>query len=523
MGFYFRKSVGFGPFRLNFSKSGIGASFGVRGARISAGPRGTYINVGRNGFYYRQRIDSSSSGGSDPSANPEPVNLSDQGSRIDSADVGHLVDSSSEELVNQINTCAARLRYAPILAVAVIVLALLYLIGVSSAEQSATDAYSSAARTAGERLQAAEQAQKASINMKLKPNDRKRSEQQYKSLEAEAENASDVAKVKKAEMEQLGRTLRIVDTLGIVLGGMCAFAIVIVHRSDVLARHKPVTYALDELANDHFKILEEGCEKLARANRVWRVETQQATSDWKRNAGANALVCRRDCRIDKVQPPHIATNLVPWSIDCNDMRLFFLPDHIFVLQQHRYGMLSYKSLSVDLSATNFRETDRVPSDAKIVGRAWLYVNKNGGPDRRFGNNREMPIAAYAQVDIRSPQGFHILLHISNGVSATAFVATIQEYGRVTSQQSEKKASEDHEPKSRRTQRKPAPDHSNKSAYKTLGVAPGASKEEIKAAYYRMAQQYHPDKVATLAPEFHELAERRMKEINDAYQQLQTSV
>lgn len=30
MGFYFRKGVRHGPFRLNFSKSGIGASIGVK-------------------------------------------------------------------------------------------------------------------------------------------------------------------------------------------------------------------------------------------------------------------------------------------------------------------------------------------------------------------------------------------------------------------------------------------------------------------------------------------------------------
>jgi hypothetical protein len=29
MGFYIRKSLGFGPFRLNLSKSGIGVSVGV--------------------------------------------------------------------------------------------------------------------------------------------------------------------------------------------------------------------------------------------------------------------------------------------------------------------------------------------------------------------------------------------------------------------------------------------------------------------------------------------------------------
>src|SRR5438876_7297925 len=87
MGFYFRKSVGFGPFRLNLSKSGVGVSFGVRGARISAGPRGTYISVGRNGFYYRQKIDSPSSRRSSPSGGAEPFDVPAQGQRIDSADV----------------------------------------------------------------------------------------------------------------------------------------------------------------------------------------------------------------------------------------------------------------------------------------------------------------------------------------------------------------------------------------------------------------------------------------------------
>lgn len=33
MGFSFRRSSSFGPFRLNFSKSAIGASVGVKGAR----------------------------------------------------------------------------------------------------------------------------------------------------------------------------------------------------------------------------------------------------------------------------------------------------------------------------------------------------------------------------------------------------------------------------------------------------------------------------------------------------------
>ena len=60
MGFSFRKSIRFGPLRLNLSKSGVGLSAGVKGARVSRGPRGTYLNVGAGGVQYRKKLDATS-------------------------------------------------------------------------------------------------------------------------------------------------------------------------------------------------------------------------------------------------------------------------------------------------------------------------------------------------------------------------------------------------------------------------------------------------------------------------------
>ena len=58
--------------------------------------------------------------------------------------------------------------------------------------------------------------------------------------------------------------------------------------------------------------------------------------------------------------------------------------------------------------------------------------------------------------------------------------------------------------------------SSKSPYEVLGIGVSASREEIRIAYRTMASLYHPDKVAHLAPEFREMADRKMKEINTAY-------
>jgi len=124
MGFFFRRSARLGPFRLNFSKSGVGASVGVRGARLTMTPRGTtYITVGRNGFYYREAISSrprSSQPPSAPSA-PPPVDSASSG-EIPTADVSVLVDSSSEQLVNTLNERAKMFNPAWLVYVAAVLL-----------------------------------------------------------------------------------------------------------------------------------------------------------------------------------------------------------------------------------------------------------------------------------------------------------------------------------------------------------------------------------------------------------------
>ncbi len=53
MGWYIRKAFSTGPVRLNLSKSGLGVSFGVKGARVGISPRGAYTHFGRGGLYYR--------------------------------------------------------------------------------------------------------------------------------------------------------------------------------------------------------------------------------------------------------------------------------------------------------------------------------------------------------------------------------------------------------------------------------------------------------------------------------------
>ena len=56
-------------------------------------------------------------------------------------------------------------------------------------------------------------------------------------------------------------------------------------------------------------------------------------------------------------------------------------------------------------------------------------------------------------------------------------------------------------------------------FEILGLKKGATKEEIKSAYRRLAKTYHPDKLAGIDDAIKKIAEEKFREIKDAYENL----
>lgn len=117
MPFYIRKSVSAGPFRFNFSRSGVGVSVGVKGLRIGTGPRGHYIHAGRGGLYYRATLGNAGQGrqaSTSAQQSPPPRVTFDSDdvamTEIESGDVMHMRDESFSELLDEINSKAGQTR-----------------------------------------------------------------------------------------------------------------------------------------------------------------------------------------------------------------------------------------------------------------------------------------------------------------------------------------------------------------------------------------------------------------------------
>lgn len=140
---------------------------------------------------------------------------------------------------------------------------------------------------------------------------------------------------------------------------------------------------------------------LAEGDKEWQIVSEQFNSNTKPHAGANRSINRIPCTIKKGCPFFIETNVDTVEIKLKKERLIILPDKVFVIRGKKVGLVDYKDFNISVSSSNFCENEKVPRDARVVGTTWQYVNANGTPDRRYKNNRQIPICLYGTVHLCS--------------------------------------------------------------------------------------------------------------------------
>lgn len=357
MGFYLRKSISVGPLRFNFSKSGIGISAGVKGFRYGIGPRGNYVHMGRGGLYYRVTLPSSeghnnSSSQSKVSSPPQlPPETHAPLEEIESADISRMVNSSSRELLDELNKKRLKMRLLPVV---VITSAVIIVLGLLS-------------------------------NW---PN-------------------------------WLLILLIITGAIGIFLG----------HTYDALNKTAVLFYDFDSDLEAIYIQLHNATKQLSSCAVAWHIEASGKVYDRKYHAGANELVRRKRTFIQKAEPPYLKTNIETIAVGVGRQTLYFFPDRVLIYDKSGVGAVSYSELCVEVNATRFIESDSVPYDAEVVGHTWKYVNKSGGPDRRFKDNKELPICRYEEILLSSQSGLNEAIHLSRCGLGREFAEAISSVGK----------------------------------------------------------------------------------------------
>ncbi|MFZ6009065.1 MAG: DUF4236 domain-containing protein [Bacteroidota bacterium] len=448
MGWSFRKSASLGPFRLNFSKSGVGLSFGVKGARINMSRRGTYVNIGSNGIYYRHRINQIYSSMSNAAVPPAPENehYSNGFHTITTDNVESVTDVDSKEFINELESKDKKISFLKIFgiwpALALVIYAILFCNQVVRVDKTYQDFFIISKKSVNIRsspstesliVHKAREFEKYTLTNNASGWVKIYSKETLPSggfVRADMGNVShELLSSKKIKRIQQLPWLQYVLTMLVVSSLIwCIY----LNRLDKKRKTLEIYYTLDkDIEILHKKFLEFFSE-FASSKRVWQKLHASGISDKKYFAGASELITRvpvGGISTHKLPSRFLRTNISIPFIALKNTEMYFFPERIILKRGNKFGGTFYKNIRIGSTNIQFIEEQVVPSDAQVIDYTWKYLNKNGGPDRRFNNNRKLPICLYTNYTFESEGGIEEVITTSKAGSMDNFAEFIKIIGK----------------------------------------------------------------------------------------------
>ncbi len=241
-------------------------------------------------------------------------------------------------------------------------------------------------------------------------------------------DVSDLSKLQSAEFADLTKSMHYFIVLSKIFG-ILSVAIIFLFSGDfglaligligiagkIYISHtkRPyLDYEMDEDALERYNNILSAISNLKTCKKIWHITEAQAVNA-KTNAGASHNVKRSPFKIYTKAPYFFTSNIDTAYMKFASKIVVFLPDKIIIVKGTKVGMASYMDLNIIQSYTPFIESDKVPSDAEVLRYTWKYVNRDGGPDKRFKNNRQYPVCKYGDLIISEGNNLYIRMMCSN--------------------------------------------------------------------------------------------------------------
>lgn len=115
-----------------------------------------------------------------------------------------------------------------------------------------------------------------------------------------------------------------------------------------------------------------------------------------------------DVKIEK-KPLFVSANINIALLKLQHKQLLFLPDALMICENDTWKHIEYDKIIIQYADSSLVEKDCVPSDSEVLTYTWLHANKNGGQDKRYSDNYQVPVCAVGVVGIQTTNGIDITL------------------------------------------------------------------------------------------------------------------
>jgi hypothetical protein len=174
-------------------------------------------------------------------------------------------------------------------------------------------------------------------------------------------------------------------------------------QSNLVASRVSIIFNMDtEVADPHRRMMET-FDQLSGSQGSWALQSSQQTDQVKARSMSGTVVARRSTRLARRTDALVDTIDLPMALSIQNGRstAYFYPGFVLIVDATRsdFALVDLKELDVGFGLTQFTETDPVPGDAKMVRKVWAKSNKNDTRDRRFKDNRELPVVIYGELNL----------------------------------------------------------------------------------------------------------------------------
>jgi hypothetical protein len=190
-----------------------------------------------------------------------------------------------------------------------------------------------------------------------------------------------------------------------------------------------IDMVLDPKFEDKYQELLDKYKSLITSHRIWDLTSSVSVDRVTTRSAASTAVKRRQIKmgygnIDIIKSKHDALHFE----NAIGGDLYIYPAFIALVDSYKkFGLIDLRELEFNFHGQQFIEEEGIPKDALVVGNTWLKVNKNGTPDKRFKDNRQIPICQYGEISLKSKTGLNEAYHISSFDKSSQFAEKLLEY------------------------------------------------------------------------------------------------
>lgn len=168
---------------------------------------------------------------------------------------------------------------------------------------------------------------------------------------------------------------------------------------------------------------------LLKSQFIWDITSASDIDRVKTRSAANLEISRSKTSFALESVPGISSSYPSVRLrNLNGADIFIYPG-FFVMYNGptQLGVLELSSLWISFERSKFVENEIVPLDSSRVGEVWERSNKDGSRDKRYADNKLIPLMEYGEITFRSSSGVHEKYMISNARNAERFASSLTKF------------------------------------------------------------------------------------------------